>query len=220
MQYSYIFGAVCIVIGLFLAFLGRKLFTVALFICATILTAGLILIIFYATFLSDNTASWLGWLMLSLSIVIGLGVGFLATKLEKLGACLLAAWGGFCAGVLLNETVLYLASSVALFWCINVGFAVVAGILGFIFFNQALIVSTSLVGSYLAMRGIGLYAGGFPNEYVLINQLETGEMSNIDPVFYAYLTGIVIMTVIGSIVQFKMLAKMEAHEQHPYNRLA
>jgi hypothetical protein len=37
-------------------------------------------------------------------------------------------------------------------------------------------------------------------------------MDNIDPVFYAYLTGIVIMTVIGSIVQFKMLAKMEAHE--------
>ena len=115
--------------------MGRKLFTVALFICATVLTAGLILIIFYATFLSDNTAAWLGWLMLSLSIAVGLAVGFLATKLEKLGACLLAAWGGFCAGVLLNETVIYLATSVALFWCINIGFAVVSGILVLIFFN-------------------------------------------------------------------------------------
>ena len=54
------------------------------------------------------------------------------------------------------------------------------------------------------MRGIGIMAGGFPNEYVLINQIQSGAISSIDPVFYAYLAGIVVMTIICSIVQWKM----------------
>jgi len=56
----------------------------------------------------------------------------------------------------------------------------------------------------MSMRGIGIMAGGFPNEYVLINQIQSGAISSIDPVFYAYLAGIVVMTIICTIVQWKM----------------
>ena len=70
------------------------------------------------------------------------------------------------------------------------------------------------------MRGIGLYAGGFPNEYVLIEMLETGEVSQIDPIFYAYLSGIIVMTIIASLVQFKMFHTMEEKDKHPYDTMA
>ena len=54
-EFKYIWGPIIIVVGLFLGFLGRKLFNVAVFIVGTIVVSGLILIIFYGTFLKDNT---------------------------------------------------------------------------------------------------------------------------------------------------------------------
>jgi hypothetical protein len=206
-------------IGLFLTFLGRKIFNVAIFIVGTIVVSGLILIIFYSTFLADNTATWLSWLVVSLALVVGIVCGYLATKVEKIGGALLAGWGGFCLGVVLNETVLYLVESSALFWCVNCGLALIFGILGYVLFNQSVIVATSFIGAYMTMRGIGIMAGGFPNEYVLINQIQSGTISNIDPVFYAYLAGIVVQCIVGCVVQFKMFHAMQEHEKHPYNKL-
>lgn len=135
MQYKWIWGTVFILVGLFLAFLGRKLFTVAIFIVASMIVTGLILVIFYSTFLSDNDAYWVGWLVVSFAIVAGLVAGFFATKIERIGASILAGWGGFCLGVILNETVLYLVQSAALFWCVNIGLALIFALLAFKFFN-------------------------------------------------------------------------------------
>jgi formate hydrogenlyase subunit 3/multisubunit Na+/H+ antiporter MnhD subunit len=79
--------------------------------------------------------------------------------------------------------------------------------------------ATAFLGSYMTMRGIGIMAGGFPNEYVLINEIESGAIDNIDPVFYAYLAGIFVMTIIAAIVQFKMFKKQKEEESHPYAQL-
>ena len=208
-KFKYLFGTIFILIGLFLAFLGRKLFSAAIFIVAAIVVTGLILIVFYSTFLSDNTHSWVTWLVISLSILLGLGAGYLIIKVEKLGGALLAGWGGFVLGVVLNTTVLYLADSSALFWCINVGLAIVFAILGFIFFNPAIILATSFIGAYMTMRGIGIMVGGFPNALVLMNEIKSGAITNIDPVFYAYLVGIVVMTIVCFIVQLKWFKTMK-----------
>lgn len=54
-DYKWIFGSIVLAVGIFLAFFGRKLFTVAIFIVGTVVVAFLILIIFYSTFLSDKT---------------------------------------------------------------------------------------------------------------------------------------------------------------------
>lgn len=167
--YAAIFGAAFIIIGVFLAFFGRYLLKAAVFIAGTILITFIILVVFYATFLSDKTASWVGWLVVSLSLILGLVGGYFLAKYERFDAALLGAWGGFTLGVILNETVLYLATSTALFWCVNIGLAVICGIAGFFAFNQVVMIGTSFVGSYVTARGISLYAGGFPNEYVLIN---------------------------------------------------
>jgi hypothetical protein len=167
--YAAFFGAAFIILGVFLAFFGRYLLKAAVFIAGTILIAFIILVVFYATFLGNNTASWVGWLVVSLAIIVGLVGGYFLAKYEKVDAALLGAWGGFTLGVILNETVLYLAKSTALFWCINVGLAIICAIAGFFAFNTVIMLGTSFVGSYVTARGISLYAGGFPNEYVVIN---------------------------------------------------
>lgn len=217
-KYKWIFGAVFLGIGGFLTFLGKKLFTGAIFIVSAVVVCFFIMLIFYSTFLTDNTASWIFWTTLSFSVVLGLVGGYFAAKMEKLGGMLLCAWGGYCLGILLNETVLYLAQATWLFWTVNIGLAVICGILGYVMFDTAVIVGTSFVGSYLCMRAFGICFGGFPNEYVLQQQIKSGGIDNIDPVFYAYLCGVVVLTGLGTYVQWKMWKKQQEDEAHPYNK--
>ena len=85
-----------------------------------------------------------------------------------MGAAILAGWGGFMLGLLINETVLYKAKSEALFWCVGIAVAILFAVLTFWIYNEVLIATTSFMGAYFFWRGISLYAGGFPNEFELI----------------------------------------------------
>lgn len=96
-----------IVVGAFVCFLGRKLFRPMLFLVGMILTASLILLLFYSTFLKSTTKAWVGWLVLAGSVLLGIVVGVIFMKLVKLGAFALAAWGGFSGALLIYNAFLY-----------------------------------------------------------------------------------------------------------------
>ena len=201
---KYVFGPIFIAIGLFLTFLGLKLLGFALFFAFTIVTTWLILFVVYAKFLADVDAEWVHWLVLSAAIIVGLFAGMLGCYCQKLAAALLAAWGGYTLGVLINTSFLYIVENSVLFWSINLGLALLCAFLAMLVYHPAIIVATSFVGAYLVMRGIGLMAGGFPNEYVLINMVKAGLISRIDPIFYFYLGGIIVMTAVGICSQWRM----------------
>ena len=202
--------------GIFFAFFGRYFLKIATFIAGSILISFIILFVISETLLRRNNSTWLGWLVLCIGVIVGPVGGYFLAKYERFDAALFGAWGGFTLGVILNESVLYLASSIVLFWCVNISLAIICAAAGFFTFNQVVLIGTSFIGSYLVARGISLYAGGFPNEYLLINQIKSGAISNIDPVFYAYLVGILIMSVIAYIVQLKMFKRMDEHMKYPY----
>ncbi len=165
-----------------------------------ILTVFAILLLFYTTFLKDTTETWVGWTVLACSILIGLVVGFFMMKLERLGAALLAGWGGFLLGFLLNEMVLYKVESQALFWSVNVGCAIAAAVLSFFLYEHVLILTTSFAGSYMLVRGISFYAGGFPNEFTLADQIKAGDTDAFTNWFYLYMVCIMIVCAIGAVV--------------------
>ena len=170
-EYYYIWGACFIIGGIFLGFFGRKLFKAAIFMVTTLIVVTVILLIFYTTFLKDTTEMWVGWTVLGCSVVVGLVLGFFMMKAERFGVSLLAGWGGFLLGLMINEIALYKVESTALFWSVTIGCAVVAAILSFFIYEHVLIIMTSFGGSYMLVRGVSLYAGGFPNEFTLVEQL-------------------------------------------------
>lgn len=215
-EYSYIWGVMFIVGGIFLGFFGRKLFKAAIFMVTAILVVFAILLLFYTTFLKDTTEAWVGWTVLVSSILIGLVAGFFMMKLERVGAALLAGWGGFLIGVMLNEMVLYMAESTALFWSVSIGFAIVAAVLSFFYYEHVLINMTAFAGAYMLIRGISFYAGGFPNEFTLADQLKAGDTSAMTNWFYLYMVCILIVAVVCSIVQYKTNKK---EEETPYQKL-
>ena len=70
--------------------------------------------------------------------------------------------------MLFSTTVLWAEQSEIAFWIIKVSFCLIAAALSYIFYYHAVIISTSFLGSFLFIRGISLYAGGFPQMSVLI----------------------------------------------------
>lgn len=168
----------------------------------------LFIAIFYAFLKDSNWGWWLNWVAICASIVLGIIFGFAAPKLKKpYGACLLAFWAGYTTGTMLNNSVTYLSGSATLLWIVNLTIATAFSITAYFFFDKAIIFSTSMVGSYMVIRGVSLFFGGFPNEYMLLKMIQTGKITNIDPVFYAYLGGVLAMTTLCYFWQYRRYNK-------------
>jgi len=127
-DYWYIWGGVCILAGVFLALFGKSLFSVTLFLVGIIVTTILLLLLCYSTFLRESTASWIGWTVIVCSCLLGLLGGFLLYKCQRLGAGILAGWGGFMAGILINTTFAFAIHGSAVFWIITLSCALVSGL--------------------------------------------------------------------------------------------
>ncbi len=164
-----------LVIGLFLTFFGLKLYKPIFFLAGTLFTIGLILLIFYSTFLKSTTESWVPWVVLACSLLLGLLVGFIIMKISILGAFCLAFIGGYCGALLIWNTFLYLTTtSQALFWSFTIGVAFICGILSLIFFDHVVILSSAMGGSFMIIAGIGIVAGGYQNPFLIGQTMEDG----------------------------------------------
>ena len=161
-----------LVVGLFVCFLGLKLFGVVLFLSGVLLTVAIVWLIFYSTFLNDNTKAWVGWVVLGCSALLGCLTGFFFLKLAKLGAFCIGAWGGFTLGLLIYNSFLYFAHSQWALWGTAVGLAVLCGVASLFLYDHVLILSTSLAGSFMVIYAIGLVAGRYTNPFTIYEQIE------------------------------------------------
>lgn len=91
----------------------------------------------------------------------------------------------------------FVIGSAVWYWIIIVVLALVFAVLAFFTEKHVIMFVTSFVGSYSLIRGISLYAGGFPNEVELHNEIESGavDWDSFNKGFYGYLAGIVVLTV-------------------------
>ncbi len=191
--------ALFVIVGSLVCFFGRTLFKPVLFISGIIVSVVLIWIIFYSTFLNQNTKTWVGWVVLAGAVLFGCVIGCLLTKFAKIGAFVVAAWGGFSLGLLLYNTIIYKMDSDVGFWLFTIGCALACGILALFFFDHILILATALGGSFLVINGIGLVAGRYDNPFTIAQKLNKGVIDHIDPVFYAYLAGNIVLFAMGAL---------------------
>ena len=162
------------VIGFFVTFFGRKLFRPVLFIAGVLLVVSIVWLIFYSTFLKSSTKAWVGWVVLACSILVGICVGFLFVKIAKLGAFIIAAWGGYSLGLLIYSAFLYKIKSQGGFWGFTIGMALLFGILALFFFDHILIHSTAFAGAYLFIQAIGMVAGHYDNPFTIAQDINSG----------------------------------------------
>lgn len=112
-------------------------------------------------------------------------------------------------GVLLTTVFGYLIGSAVVFYLIIAACGILAFLLAFKFGEICLIISTSFIGSYFVIRGISFYAGGFPSETQLHSMVKDKiiDWDTFPKIFFAYLAGIVILTIGTIVFQVKMNKK-------------
>jgi hypothetical protein len=164
-----ILGAVLIVIGVLVGLFGRPLFKPTICITTTLAFVVVSMLLTMSLFFNRDTKGSEGWIVFGVSFAIGCLIGLILAKLAKIGVAIIAAWGGFCLGLILYTSFVHKieVDSHVVFWVFNVSLALGAGIISFIYFNPALIISTSIAGTYACIKGISFYAGGLPDEFEL-----------------------------------------------------
>lgn len=163
---QYILGAILIVIGLAIGLFGKHLFKPTVCLVGTFAFTMIASLFIFSVFFTRDTSNTTEWIVFSVCIVGGIVVGLVLAFFLRLGVGVLAAWGGFCLGLILYNLFIYKIDNDAkvAFWTVNITLAVVAGVLSLWLFWHAIIISTSIAGSYSLHRGISMYTGGFPDE--------------------------------------------------------
>ena len=106
-KYIGLWGAILIALGFVLTLFGRKLFKPTICIVGTFAFVFLSLLFFYSVFFNSNTKTYVGWIVLILSVLVGAVVGILLAKASRIGVAVLSGWGGLTLGLILYSAFLY-----------------------------------------------------------------------------------------------------------------
>ncbi len=215
-NHPWILAIVMIVFGLFSCLYGYKFF----YIIIGTITGGIAflfsMLLFSLMGLMDGLDHGstgklaLAVVLVIVCIVIGAVVGFFIAKLtEKIGGILIGTVLGFFGGVTLYNLLL---ASTANMWllllCAVVG-VVVGAFIGWKFFDKVVIIGSSILGAYLFIRGISLFAGHYPSEFLIYQEAANGVNAEFEWQFLVYVVCMVIMALIGMKVQFTKSAADE-----------
>jgi hypothetical protein len=103
-KYSYLFGAVLIAAGFFLAFLGNKFVNVVIFLVSSFALMIIGASLFINLALEKVDEEWVVWTAFVVILLVSMGVGLLLVKFRKYGIGLFAGWGGVMLGFVVTTT--------------------------------------------------------------------------------------------------------------------
>lgn len=127
-------------------------------------------------------------------------MALVVVKVRRFGIIVCGATGGFFVGILLNYFVLYHIKSTPSNLFFNNSlfiFAVLGAIVGNEFKDHIIILSTSLIGSYITVRTISVIFGKFPNELTFNAEFNIDALKEYSWLFYIYLVVILLLFCFG-----------------------
>jgi hypothetical protein len=132
------------------------------------------------------------------SIVIGVFVGFILTKMLRVGAAIMGAIGGLFAGLTLAGLLFFWTDSPIPFYVLSTIGVIAMAILSLRHYDNIVIIGTSMLGSYCFVRGFSLFIGGFPPENTIVDTFIKGDFTTE---FIIYIALFIITTAVGIFYQ-------------------
>lgn len=165
-----------LVAGFLLTFFGRKLLKPTICFAGFLTTILVSCFIFYAVYLENESDLADFWYFLGGGAFAGIFIGLLFAYFDKVGASILAGWGGLCGGLILYEAILFRAEVEWLFWVTCAVCALAAAIGAYWIYHEAIIIASVLLGSYSLIRGVASYAGHYYNEVTMAKLAAAGDL--------------------------------------------
>jgi hypothetical protein len=181
-KYKNFLGLIIIVVGIFLLVFGAKFLKVTMFIAGIIgsLTIITLLVFNLFTVSSDTTV----WIILAVSVCIGLGLSYALINLFKLFVMIVGGYMGYTLGIFLYQFVLNFihGSPEVIFWVTIIICIVLCAALALWATKHVLIIGTCITGGYAIVRGASLYLGNFPSENIIIDLIKRQEWDQLKSV--------------------------------------
>ena len=220
LDFAWLFSSLLIILGLFNCILGQYFSKYTCFILS-LLTVTILVLFFGQYILPSGCAYWVIWILFAVGVILGCTLGYFTFKYHEKFISFVV--GGLC-GFLLGEFFFSLFGN-KIPWeplVVHILFiiaCIIALIIVAFFLKKAIVIfATSFIGSYCFIRGISLFAGGYPSEFTIIDLKSKDETEQIDELFtwrvYVYLAFIVICTVLSIIAQFKLAKFKKRREEH------
>lgn len=210
-------GVACIIVGLFLAFFGFRFFRPILFLVGFI-SFGLvtyIICINVSPITPEDTTKRVIYLVLI--IVLGLIGGILMAIFWRVALFLVGLLGGF----FLSMFILSLAPNglipEPLFRSIFIVLlSIICSFLIFKFERPVVIISTAIIGAFLFILGVDLFAHAGFSDIVTQALSSTGSYSASGRT-YGMIAGLAITAILGMIVQFSLFKGLFRRDKSAYN---
>ncbi|KAK3846260.1 MAG: hypothetical protein J3R72DRAFT_434469 [Linnemannia gamsii] len=206
-------GAILIVLGLILCFLGVRFFRICMFLIGFYFFGN----ISYIGMANGGVTSQT--LLLVISIVVGILGGLLLVCCSRLGVAVLGAMALYTLGlwILGWKSGGVIQSSTGRGILLGV-LAVVGFILGFIREKETVIIGSALLGAYSFVAGVDFFAhtGFITQADSFINSKNNldARVGNLSGEQYALLATFIVLSILGMIVQFRWWGRRNFRPAH------
>lgn len=202
----WVFATGSIILGIFLLFWGYKFIRWALAIVGGL--AGFILvlgtILWFWNYKAGSSAQI--FFVIAVSFLVGLLIGYIFYSFTKIAIC---GAGGFL-GFLLSNLTIDLIEGFAdvtiakwLYWLIVIIFIVLFTLFGKYMHDHCLILTSSVTGAYLTVRGVGTVAGEYPEDGSLIKKIQDDGVGDFPWQWWVYISALIILFIVGMVIQYK-----------------
>ena len=226
-DYKIIFVIAFILIGLFLCLFGKKFEKITIIVVIGFAGCYLILIIVLNFFPSLITTETRLWILLGAGFLVGAFVGFLIRAKLSIVCFLFGAFMGYTIAEFVYVFLQgFITWNPQILYYITIGvFALIGGIIGLKLLEIVIIICTSLLGGYVAMRGVTLIFGHYIDESQLVDLIKNKEWEQLKELrswwVYGYLGLWVVLTIVGMYIQccgFKKSEKVKSSNTD-YNKM-
>jgi hypothetical protein len=161
-KYYFLFGAILIAAGIFMSFFGNKFVNPVIYGVTTLAVFIVLGNSLFDWIMANSNHQWVQWLFIAaLFALANLCAAFLV-RFRKIAVAIMAGFGG--ALIAATFTITFVIQSKFLWWLLVLGVGIAFALISLKLEELILMFCTSFIGSYLSIRGISLYAGGFPYE--------------------------------------------------------
>lgn len=135
------------------------------------------------------------------SLAIGVFLGFILRRMLKIGAAIIGAIGGYLISIPILNLLFGWTESETFLTVLSLGAAIATALLSMRQYDNIVIFGTSVLGSYLFVRGFSLFIkNSFPPESELLERIATGDVPDL---FYVFLAVFSLMVGLGVFHQRK-----------------
>ena len=203
-EYNYIFATAFILIGVFLAFWGKRFEIPTIMLVCGIIVCYFISVIILSFIPSLIQTEQNLWILLVVTFVGGAVIGFLLRKKITIFAVIMGAGAGYSVSEFVYQFIagFITADPTILYWVVFAICVLAGGLAGYWIVEAIVIIGTSILGGYVVMRGVTLIFDNYMELAEFSDLAKNGEYEQLKDIkngwVYAYL-GLWLAVSIGGI---------------------